>query len=101
MPHPHTDTRRPRKAAISAPDHRDAPTWTQCGPDCVRPTPNQAHCPVAGCHRTFGGVSNFDKHRRNGWCLDPATLGMTLNGAGIWRIPMPDDVRERKEWARG
>jgi hypothetical protein len=36
-----------------------------------------AHC-AGDCHRTFSGVGPFDEHRRDGKCLDPATLGMTL-----------------------
>ena len=31
-----------------------------------------AHCPT--CHRHFGSVSGFDRHRVNGKCLDPGTL---------------------------
>jgi hypothetical protein len=33
---------------------------------------NEAHC--ATCHRHFGGVYGFDAHRRDGACVDPATL---------------------------
>lgn len=33
-----------------------------------------SHCGT--CHRTFSGVTAFDAHRRNGGCVDPATLGM-------------------------
>jgi hypothetical protein len=36
-----------------------------------------AHCP-ADCHKTFSGVTGFDAHRRNGQCLDPASIGLTL-----------------------
>lgn len=43
-----------------------------------------AHC--SSCHRTFGGVTGFDTHRRNGRCLTPAKLGMELRD-GIWRQP--------------
>jgi hypothetical protein len=31
----------------------------------------ECHCPT--CHRHFGNVSGFDRHRRNDTCLDPAT----------------------------
>lgn len=47
------------------------------------PTPSQAQCPT--CRRTFGGVTGFDRHRRNGACLDPVALGMTQDGKGVWR----------------
>lgn len=66
---------------------RDAPRprGTRCGDTCRRPTGgSQAHCSV--CHRTFGGVSQFDRHRRDGWCLDPTTLGFVDHG-GLWTTP--------------
>lgn len=65
-----------------------------CTYDCQRPTPAQAHCAADGCHRTFGGVSGFDRHRRDGRCLDPAPLGYT-EIRGIWRQPLDDDARSR------
>ncbi len=37
---------------------------------------NTCHCAADGCHRTFSGVSTFDRHRRDGRCIDPATVGM-------------------------
>lgn len=50
-----------------------------------------AHC--ASCHETFGGVSGFEKHRRNLQCIDPATLGLVLveqeQGVSLWRRPAP------------
>ena len=65
-----------------------------CVPTCVRPTPAQAHCAAADCHRTFGSVTGFDRHRRDGACVDPATLGMSETG-GVWRIPVPEADRAR------
>ena len=32
----------------------------------------QCHCPT--CHRHFGDVKAFDRHRRDDACLDPATV---------------------------
>lgn len=57
---------------------------TRCSETCVRPSQTQAHCKV--CHRTFGGVSGFDQHRRAGGCLPPAELGHS-NRRGVWRRP--------------
>lgn len=37
-----------------------------------------AHC--AACHLTFTVVSAFDKHRRNGECVHPVTVGLHLYG---------------------
>lgn len=50
-----------------------------------------AHC--AKCHETFSGVTGFDRHRRGGECLDPATIGMirtTRFGWTRWQSPGPD-----------
>ncbi len=47
-----------------------------------------AHCSV--CHLTFSGVDRFDKHRRNGACVDPVELGMSLVGGRAfeaWGFP--------------
>lgn len=68
------------------------PIGSKCRPDCKRPTPAQAHCSV--CHQTFGGVHNFDRHRDDGWCLEPATLGM-VQREQVWRTPMAEDVAEK------
>ncbi len=35
-----------------------------------------AHC--AACHETFTTVNNFDRHRRNGHCADPAAVALVL-----------------------
>lgn len=84
-------TKTPRKAAHGARQHADGPN--HCDAGCKRPTKTQAHCAARGCHRTFGGVGNFDRHRRDGRCLPPETLGMSLV-AEIWRVPMTDAVRQ-------
>lgn len=36
-----------------------------------------AHC--GSCCETFSGETTFNRHRRDGKCLNPATLGMTLD----------------------
>lgn len=51
---------------------------------CIQPSPTNAHC-AGDCHNTFGTVSAFDRHRRDGQCLDPATLRMHRDDRGIWR----------------
>jgi hypothetical protein len=65
---------------------------SRCTPTCRQPSPSMAHCPT--CHRTFGGVWGFDRHRRNGACVDPQTLGM-VDRDGVWRTPMDMDTPER------
>lgn len=39
------------------------------------------HCPT--CHETFGGVGGFDMHRRDGRCVDPATVRLHQS-RGYW-----------------
>lgn len=68
-----------------------APRGGRCDETCVKPTPAQAHCTVCGC--TFGGVRNFDRHRSNGWCLNPETLGLQLTDAGVWREPASERMK--------
>jgi hypothetical protein len=41
-------------------------------------------CHCTSCHRTFGGLTGFDMHRKDGKCLDPQDLGMKITEAGIW-----------------
>jgi hypothetical protein len=41
-----------------------------------------AHC--ANCHENFSDVAGFDRHRRYGKCLDPATL-VDRGGARVFR----------------
>jgi hypothetical protein len=89
----------PRTAAHGARYNAQRPSITKCGPDCKQPTAAQAHCTAPGCHRTFGGVSNFDRHRDDGRCLNPAPLGM-VERDGVWRTPMPEDVAERLRASR-
>jgi hypothetical protein len=80
---------------------RNAPQGTRCtGLGCVVPTASQAHCTV--CHSTFGGVTGFDKHRKDGWCLNPVTLKMALNDRGVWRtVPTEADLKRFKEMRDG
>lgn len=45
----------------------------------------QAHCSV--CHQTFGGVTSFDRHRLDGACRHPSTIGLTVGTRGVWSEP--------------
>lgn len=63
-----------------------------CLAACRQPSPAMAHCPT--CHRTFGGVTGFDAHRKDGHCLNPADLGY-VERDGVWRLPMSDAVLQR------
>ena len=66
---------------------RNAPSGTLCSktPTCTSPRTIGYHCTV--CHETFGGLSSFDNHRKDGWCLNPATLNLTIDELKVWRMP--------------
>ncbi len=56
----------------------------------------QAHCGV--CHDTFSGVTAFDRHRSNGKCKSPDTVGLELRTSGatpVWAFPTDVDYNER------
>ncbi|MCW2768527.1 MAG: hypothetical protein JWO11_4486 [Nocardioides sp.] len=72
-----------------------------CTVGCLKPTPSQAHC--SACHRTFGSVTGFDRHRRGGVCANPATLMppshvMHRDRNGVWRMAGPDPTA--RGWPR-
>lgn len=49
-----------------------------------------SHCGAHGCHRTFSGITAFDRHQTPEGCQDPARLGMAprLTPYGItWCMP--------------
>lgn len=63
-----------------------------CKGHCKDPTPAQAHCSV--CHATFGGITSFTDHRKNGQCVEPLHAGLVLSD-GVWRTPISDADRTR------
>jgi hypothetical protein len=66
-----------------------------CTTTCVQPSPSQAHCAADGCHITFGAVSGFDRHRRDGQCLTPEAIGYSADARGVYRAPMSEAGRAR------
>ena len=79
----------------STPPPRTKPRITHsCG--AVWTARNAAHC--AGCHLTFSSDTAFDRHRRHGQCVDPATavsksgesrftLRRDRSGHPVWGLP--------------
>ncbi len=56
-----------------------------------------AHC-GADCHHTFTSPRSFDKHRFDGECRPPATVGLVAIervGYTAWGFPIDDDARAR------
>jgi hypothetical protein len=76
---------------------RNAPRGRRCDELCTHPNLRQgastALCTV--CHEVFGAVTNFDRHRKDGWCLSPFDLGMRTNERGVWVVPMSPDAKSR------
>lgn len=76
---------------------RNAPSGRRCDESCTHPapTPGTKLCLCTVCHEVFGTPRNFDRHRRDGWCLDPAASGMGLSKFGVWRETMDPDQLNR------
>lgn len=87
--HPGTDTEPPgQPATVPASDAESAslPHGCRCGSRWGGG--NTAHC--GACHHTFTTVSNFDRHRRNGECLNPRDAGLIARerpGYTAWSEP--------------
>lgn len=43
---------------------------------------NECGCPT--CYRIFTGEKAFDRHRKEGQCVDPASMSLTLDWKGRW-----------------
>lgn len=72
----------------------NTPRYTCGGCDETWTPLNACHC--SACHRTFGGISGFDSHRRGGQCKLPAAF--TQDDQGIWRRPdtRPDSLQRSR-----
>lgn len=49
----------------------------RCG-RCESRWAGNSTCHCGSCHVTFSGVTTFDRHRRNGQCLNPYSIGLSL-----------------------
>lgn len=50
------------------------------------------YCQCAACDAYFSTPSNFERHRKQGVCLDPATAGLVLGERGYWKRPGSDRI---------
>jgi len=59
-----------------------------------------SQCPT--CDRVFSTVANFDKHSKDGRCIYPEDVGLSLNEKGIWRKKMTaeQEMRIRHHWQK-
>lgn len=64
----------------------DARTKYTCG-GCTNTWTGLAQCHCSACHNTFGGISNFDRHRYNGECRRPEDIGLAIGARGVWSEP--------------
>lgn len=56
-----------------------------CRDGCGAVSTRQAHC--GACHRTFSRVSNFDRHRVGGECVEPESVGLVLTNGLFRQLP--------------
>lgn len=70
---------------------RNAPRGTRCTPGCSHPRPTGNRCLCTVCHEVFSGVTAFDNHRKDGWCLDPSAIGLKLRENGVWGREMAQE----------
>lgn len=80
----------------STPQIRDRVVFTCGGCRARWTTLRQAHC--SGCCRTFTTVGNFDRHRRDGQCRHPSTVGLVQRPDGLWSAPAPDPTQRDMAW---
>lgn len=69
----------------------------KCSATCTQGWSPGRRCHCMVCGENFTVVANFDKHRKDGQCLPPESIGMVLNERGIWAKPgereFPPSVR--------
>jgi hypothetical protein len=65
---------------------RNAPSGRRCDETCTHWTPaqNTKTCLCTVCHEVFSTPNNFDRHRNDGWCLNPGSVGLRTNENGVW-----------------
>lgn len=81
---------------------RNAPRGTRCSPGCTHVKPSGAEALCTVCHEVFARPGNFDKHRSDGWCLDPRSLGLVANEEGVWRGTMaPEKILALRGYGEG
>ncbi len=74
---------------------RNAPKGYRCDETCTHPKPSMHNALCTVCHTCFKSVAGFDRHRDNGWCLEPSTIGLEPNENGFWRVPLTPAQIER------
>lgn len=79
-----SDTNKPRSAVPRVSPRGSVGHCGGC--DAAWNALSVAHC--ATCHRTFTTVGAFDRHRRNGHCLDPDEIKQLVRkfraGREVW-----------------
>jgi hypothetical protein len=63
-----------------------------CTSECPTLPQNTAVSHCGACHETFSTVRNFDRHRVNFECVDPATKGLIQGMDGRWREAPPNEA---------
>lgn len=71
---------------------RNAPKGYRCDSTCTHGRPSPAQCLCTVCHELFSGFTAFDDHRDEGWCRNPASVGLVQRPNGMWGGPPMDPV---------
>lgn len=74
---------------------KNTPIGRKCDETCTHRAPSASQCLCSVCHEVFGGITYFDQHRINGWCQNPAEIGMVVGSRGTWGTPMDPAVLNR------
>lgn len=62
------------------------PVGSPCSGWCRLPEQGSPHCHCSVCHCTFRNESTFKDHRSDGYCLDPAEIGLEVADE-MWATP--------------
>jgi len=54
-------------------------------------------CQCAVCGNVFTSITGFEKHRKNGRCLEPLSVGLSLNDRGLWATPATENCHWRSK----
>lgn len=85
------DTRRRQQLPNARRGVDGKPLGSRCTGACLAPANSQCHCSV--CHQTIRTVSDFDRHRIGGECLELTELGL-VEVDGLWASPEGHAQRE-------
>jgi len=60
------------------------------------PPGSKRACQCPTCKLIFSTVSNFDKHRKEGFCVPTHSVGLILNKNGVYITPSSEEMAFRR-----